>query len=367
MKKIYFSLLAGVFACTSVFAQSFGNDKAYIKSTKLLPEIPHVKDFTPQDTSGWTVSGNFAPEFAGISQSVLEFAYTGGGYIYGVNVSANNINECAQGYVNLNQTNFGIGEILMFFVGKTGISGDPTSKCVVKVYNMALNKANNYDPQATNEFSLNSPGPNQLLSSVDLLFDDIDTNFLSFNSVILPTPVVVDGDFAVAVDFSNMKSKSDTAGLLCDAVGDAGELDYAFHKISTQWFVTDFIFSGQPSTGGTGTGVTDNNIAIFAVVDPDYVGIDDPQYFNGMKLDHCAPNPVIGSTTIRYALENNTEDVILQVFDSNGRIVRNYKEGNKAAGIHNINFDTVGLTAGNYYYSLIVNGSRLTKKMTVVQ
>lgn len=367
MKKIYFSLLAGLFACSAVFAQSLNVDKAYVKSVKPLPEIPHLKIFSPTDTAGWTLSGNFAPEFAGISGQVLAFAYTGGGWIYGVNISQNNINECAQGYVNFNQTQFGVGEVLMFFVGKTGVSGDPTSKAVVKVYNMDLNKANNYDPNATNEYSLNSPGPSQMLTSVDILFDDIDTNFLSFNSVVLPTPVIINGDFAVGVDFANMKTKGDTAGLLCDDIGDAGELDYAFHKISTQWFTTDFLFSGQPQAGGTGTGATDNNIAIFPVVDENYVGIDSPDFLNGMKLDHAAPNPVVESTQIRYALQNNTDDVVLQVFDSNGRIVRKYNEGNKAAGVHNINFDTVGLTAGNYYYSLIVNGNRLTKKMVIIK
>lgn len=368
MKKVYYLLLAGFFSCNLAFGQSLGIDKAVLSSTKQLPENYVLKSSaTPTDTTGLS-SINFAPEFAP-AQTVTFYQYTGGGWIYGVNISGNNLNECAQGYVNYGAGSIGIEEVILLFAGKTGVSGDPTSKCVVKVYNMDLDKANNFDDAAANDYSKNSPGPNMLLGQADLLFDDIDTTFGAFNIVPFNSVIGVVGDFAVGVDFTNMKGKQDTAGLVSDQVGEAGELDYAFHKVGANWFVTDFLFSYNPTDPNNviGSGVLDNNIAIFAVIDINYVGIEDENYLNGMKLDHVAPNPVIGQTQIRYALQNSSNNVTIEVFDATGKKVETFSEGSKGAGVYSVTFDASNVEAGNYYYSVTSDAGRITKKMVVVK
>lgn len=364
-------MAAVVLSTTVAFAQNSLNEvnesgKAVLK--KSAPFTHGVaQTTTPTDTTGLTSSGNFTPVFAGISNQATSYGYTGGGYIFGNNISGNQFKECAQGYLNINQATLGIEEVILFFAGKTGVSNDPTSKAVVKVYTMAADKANNYDPNGTNMLSVNAPGPSVLKGSTDILFDDMDTNFLAFNIVSFSPPVFIDQtDFAIGFDFSDLKSKNDTIGLLSDSQGDAEELDYAFLKPgNNQWYTADVLFSLPPN--GNGTGVLDNNIALFAVIDENYVGIESPEFFNGMKLSQNNPNPVNGNTVIQYELEKFSTNVELEIFDVQGRKAVVVNEGDQSAGRHSISVDDVKLSAGTYYYSLKANGNRLTKKMVVVK
>ncbi len=359
MKKIYL-MAAMLISGATVFAQGTlqTQNKGVIKRVMPAPNNNPAQSATPTDTTGWVDSGNWAPNFAGISGQVVAFGYQGGGWVYGNN--ADGLNECAQGFLNVNQATLGVEEVLMLFTGKTGVSGSATSKAVVKVYNMAANKAKNTDGAGGN--ALNSPGPNQLLGSQDYFFDDIDTTFGNWNVVTFPTPVFINGtDFAVSVDFSNLNAAQDTAGLLCDQVGDADGLDYAFHKFQGAWYVTDFAFSQ------TGSGDVDNDIAIFAVIDENFIGVESLEFFNGMKLSQNNPNPMNGNTVIQYELEKYTTSVELEIFDVQGRKAVVINEGEKAAGRHSISIENTKLAAGTYYYSLKANGNRLTKKMVVTK
>ena len=345
----------------SLFAQGTlqnATPKGEIKRIMPAPGISGAQTATPTDTTGWSDTGNWQPVFAGISGEVVAFGYQGGGWVYGNNLDG--LNECAQGFLNINQATLGVEEVLLLFTGKTGVSQSPTSKCVVKVFNMAVNKARNTDGAGGQ--ALNSPGPNQLLGSADYFFDDIDTNFGAWNVIAFPTPIFINGtDFAVSVDFTNLNAAQDTAGLLCDQIGDADGLDYAFHKYQGAWYVTDFAFSAS------GTDDVDNDIAIFAVIDENFIGIESPEFFNGMKLSQNKPNPMSGNTVIQYELEKYSTNVELEIFDVHGRKAVVVNEGEKTAGRHSINIESSKLAAGTYYYSLKANGNRLTKKMVVVQ
>lgn len=359
MKKIYL-IAAMLISGATVFAQGTlqTQNKAVVKRVMPAPANNPSQTATPTDTAGWTETGNFAPVFAGISGEVVAFGYLGGGWVYGNN--ADGLNECAQGFLNVNQATLGVEEVLLLFTGKQGVSGSPTSKCVVKVYSMAANKARNTDGAGGQ--AVNSPGPNQLLASQDYFFDDIDTTFGNWNVITFPSPVFVNQtDFAVSVDFTNLNAAQDTAGLLCDQIGDADGLDYAFHKFQGSWYVTDFAFSQN------GTDDVDNNIAIFAVIDENFIGVESLEFFNGMKLSQNNPNPMNGNTVIQYELEKYTTEVELEIFDVHGRKAVVINEGEKAAGRHSISIENTKLAAGTYYYSLKANGNRLTKKMVVTK
>lgn len=359
MKKIYL-MTAMLISGATVFAQGTlqTQNKAVVKRVMPAPANNPAQSATPTDTAGWVDSGNFAPVFAGISGEVVAFGYQGGGWVYGNN--ADGLNECAQGFLNVNQSTLGVEEVLLLFTGKTGVSGSATSKAVVKVYSMAANKARNTDGAGGQ--AVNSPGPNQLLGSQDYFFDDIDTTFGNWNVITFPTPVFINGtDFAVSVDFTNLNAAQDTAGLLCDQIGDADGLDYAFHKFQGSWYVTDFAFSQS------GTDDVDNDIAIFAVIDENFIGVESLEFFNGMKLSQNNPNPMNGNTVIQYELEKYTTAVELEIFDVHGRKAVVINEGEKAAGRHSISIENTKLAAGTYYYSLKANGNRLTKKMVVTK
>lgn len=359
MKKVYTIALGLLMAHISV-AQSLAG-KAVLKETRDFPVERNAgnRNFSPNDTTGYLDSGNFLPVFAP-NGTVTLFEYITGGWVFGVNAESPVVlAEVAQGYLNLNETTVAIGEAILLFAGKTGVSGNATSKCVVKVHAMANNRAVNFDANNPNG-SLNSKGPaSAVLAQADLLFNNIDTTFLFFNVVPFAQPVVLSGDFAIAVDFNDMRTKGDTAGLLSDRVGDANELDYAFHKVGNTWFVSDFLFSAS------GTGGLNNNIAIFAVIENNFVNVDSPEFFNGMKLGQNYPNPVTDISRIEYEIEKPASKLSLEIMDIKGQKVFEQSLYNQSAGRNHFDISATNLQAGVYYYSLICDGKRLTKKLII--
>ena len=87
---------------------------------------------------------------------------------------------------------------------------------------------------------------------------------------------------------------------------------------------------------------------------------------NNAKLFQNFPNPTNGFTTVRYSLENQSQ-VTFEMMDVTGKKVMSIKEGNKIAGVHTIEINTDELNAGIYFYSVIVDGNRIAKKMTITK
>ena len=63
------------------------------------------------------------------------------------------------------------------------------------------------------------------------------------------------------------------------------------------------------------------------------------------------PNPVQGTTTIDYALEE-TEFVRLAVYDALGREHAILHQGMQDAGSHQVVFDASGMRPGTYFYRI---------------
>jgi hypothetical protein len=268
MKKIYTLILfAGISA--NLNAQlTDKSDRPFIEKTIPYTHAISAERMSSPDTTGIVNYNDFAPQFAPTGGTIL-YRYTWGGYVFGNN--RDSINVCAQGYMNLNPTPTRIlGVLLWFRVKKSDAGSAPNSKVVVKAWGVSPNHAYNTDGSGTfNTTVLNFPGPNTSNSApdatADLLFSNIDTTYSHFNYVSFADAPVYAGDFAVGVDFSTLAA-GDTAGLLSDPKGSAGNLDYSFHFYKNKWVVTDQLFSraGVPDFG---TGALDNNIAIWAVID----------------------------------------------------------------------------------------------------
>lgn len=78
------------------------------------------------------------------------------------------------------------------------------------------------------------------------------------------------------------------------------------------------------------------------------------------------PNPFNPATRIAFDLPRATE-VKLNVFDVNGRLVRELRHGNLAAGSHAIEFDGGGLPSGVYLYRLSAAGFEDFGKMMLLK
>ncbi len=361
MKKIYLLSSLLLLSAAAISQTSEAGKATPLASKSFTKGVATERTFTCGDTAGWQNFTDFTPEFAAISGGAVIYGYTGGGYIYGNNVSTNVLRICGQGYQNLNLDPLSISGAVLWFAGQESDAGSSgTSKVVITAWDMAANKSYNTNGSGTfNSTVLNSPGPTgSAKASADLLFSAIDT--LGFNYVPFATPANFLGDFALVMDVTPLAG-GDTVGLVSDSQNDAQNLDYTWHKIGTKWYVTDQLFSnpGSPDFGSLGL---DNDIAMWPVVCDPVSGVS--EFYNGMKLT-ASPNPAVNSTVVEYSLEQNSKNVSLVVYDLTGRKLINNVFENQSAGTYKAELNTANLAPGNYLYQLNANGHRFTKMFVV--
>lgn len=78
------------------------------------------------------------------------------------------------------------------------------------------------------------------------------------------------------------------------------------------------------------------------------------------------PNPMTDRATIAYELASTTE-VVVSVHDIQGKLLKQFKEGNKTAGKHSFTLQKDGWSAGNYLVSLRTPMETITKQLVVVE
>jgi hypothetical protein len=359
MKKIYTLVAVSTFAFAAT-AQTVEGTQPFVSKTSPYTHSTSGERLTNPDTTGLVNVTDFLPAFNVASPTFYSYgsASLTTGYLYGNNGSANGFKEIGQGYQNIIGSPIDIIGVLCWFGGKqSDLGSSGTSKVVVKAYDMAANKSYNVNAGAFNSTTLNWPGPNTMKASADILYPAIDTlnfNYVAFAPV---AHIAASTDFLVSVDFSTLAA-GDTAGLVSDAANNAMNIDLAFHKTATKWFVSDELFSGAPATGGL-----DNDVAIWAVVS-DATGVN--EFFNGMKLT-TYPNPAVNNVTVEYTLEKDAKNVKLFVADAAGRKVFDNVYGAQAAGTYKVNIDASNLAAGTYFYQLNAGGHDFTKQLVITK
>lgn len=85
---------------------------------------------------------------------------------------------------------------------------------------------------------------------------------------------------------------------------------------------------------------------------------------NSFTVEQNQPNPFNENTVINYNLTKKS-NVTIEVFDVTGSKVMSINEGAKSTGSHRFTLDATSLSSGVYYYSVIVDENRVTKKMIV--
>ncbi len=93
--------------------------------------------------------------------------------------------------------------------------------------------------------------------------------------------------------------------------------------------------------------------------------VDKITYESGIKLTQNYPNPFAETTSIQFQLDA-TSEVFLEVYDMNGKLVRDERLGMIPANSAQVyEFDAQGLAPGTYTYSIRSNDHRVTRKMTI--
>lgn len=86
----------------------------------------------------------------------------------------------------------------------------------------------------------------------------------------------------------------------------------------------------------------------------------------GFTLGQNTPNPFNNVTKISYKLKNSAENVSLAIYNVAGVKVFEKNQSNLSAGSYSVDVNA-DFSAGMYFYSLTVDGNKVTKKMTVTK
>lgn len=269
----------------------------------------------------------------------------------------------AQGYIVNAGNTYKIEEVLIWAHTKKKISATGSNMVVTIT---KIDGTSSYTV-ATVPYTINCP--KTVLATATATWNSIDTGMVeTLTKVTFPTPVPVFTDYAIVMDFSNFYTNKDSIGVVAGAVGTASlnSLEFTWYSYYIQssgaslWTQHSHIFST-----GTPPVPADRAPAIFPVVDKSTAGIESNVFQHGLKMSQNYPNPSTHESTISFEVEK-TSDAYLIVFDMNGKVVyENNFEKVEAGKIHSIILNIENFTSGTYYYSIMANGQRLTKKMIV--
>lgn len=268
-----------------------------------------------------------------VSGDLTLYGASGGGYVIG----NNGYGDKAKAQALMFSGDVVIDELLFFFGGKTATSGDPASKVVAKVWAM--------DGTGTSSTSETAAAPGTTLAAADININDVDTTGAFTSAMVGPLTA---SSVAVGIDVTTLAA-GDTVGLTSTQFGTASSTDATWELWSDDVWHTILEAWGD-----------DLDIGVAVVLTP-VVGMEEPS-LNGMTMVFQNGNVVDDRLNITYSLEQAT-DASLRVHDATGRQVINERLGNRSAGTHNLSLDMAGLGAGQYYVTLVTNGTGLSKKI----
>jgi hypothetical protein len=239
----------------------------------------------------------------------------------------------------------------VWFGGKSGTSGDPTSSVAFKIYQ---NNGDGLIPGSPNATPI-TDAPNDQWASVDVPFSDCDTTgaltWATFSS-----PVYVTDYFSAGVDFNGL-SAGDSLGIVGTDDDQALIPNFSWE----QWSATDANcpncwFSLDAAWG------LNIDLFIFVAIDASNVGIDDAGTMNGMRMSFLNGNLVGQDLELAYTVDHSA-NMQLMVFDASGRRILHQQLGNQSAGLYNETINASAWSVGTYHVALVADGQTLTKKI----
>ena len=311
------------------------------------------------------------PEFQGLmgNPTILTYGYSNGnGYFFGTNFldldqDPNTPYEpgaqaCAQGFPMDTGKSYFILDVLVR-VGIT-IKGSGSSGTPLIVSIQYLNDSTTYNinsSSGTTTYTIHSPGTS--LGSASILWNDMITGVgVNYSIAHFNTPVFVEHDFALVIDFVDFYLNGDKVGLWCSPPNGGSNI-YGLENTlwlypnPMLWLQVNHLFSN-----------VNRAIALFPVVDDGTFGIAEDEFISGLKLGQSYPNPVAGQAYIEYENKEASE-VKIEVVDATGKTVFIKDLGKQIPGSHKLIVDASKWSSGIYYYTIYSGKNHLTKKMVV--
>lgn len=174
-----------------------------------------------------------------------------------------------------------------------------------------------------------------------------------------------------AISLTYIADKLDTFCILASCIDDnEDEIADAPATYGNSYVKVPTITPNQISTvnliDGNDNPFAGQNIWLFANVTYNNTTVSENQFIKGVKIGQSYPNPANKITSFSYELQKPT-NVTFEVYDMNGRLVKEYNEGVKETGkhVHTINVDQ--FNSGVYFYTIKTNETSITKRMVITK
>lgn len=106
---------------------------------------------------------------------------------------------------------------------------------------------------------------------------------------------------------------------------------------------------------------------IYHITGTSTIGINELSPTGNFSLGQNAPNPCFNEAIISYQLRKDATRASLLIYNIAGVKVFEQAQSNLHVGKYNVNIDVTNFTPGVYFYSLVVDGSQVTKKMVIAR
>jgi hypothetical protein len=353
MKKMYFAAIALLFSCVVLAQNEIQSFESVVKGSKDIDvNIPSTR--VDLDTMGWN-------DFLNYSTQVYSFGWSGGGYIFGTSSLLGGttiLNTFAQGYINDVSVNFGV---VGAFAWISDVDILSATGCNVQIKLKALSGTSGYTIGG-NAHSITCPGGADL-ATASFNINDVDPVWTSAQGLIsvyfaAPSLILPGQDFALVFDASDCSAQTDTIGVMASEDGVADQIfgrdnSFVYYPALSNYVLVDHLL-----VGGSG-----RMPGLFAIIDNDFVNVEDFDFFQGMQLT-LFPNPSSDILTVSFALNSNSNAQVV-IFDMNGRIVYSFDHGFVSAGDFSTTIDISNFAKGQYLCSVISDNGRLTKTLIV--
>lgn len=349
MKKISLFLFALIFS-TAAIAQRLTPISEYSKPISSIDEVGVAKGL---DTV-------FMDDFFSLMNAAENFHGSDHGYAFGTNWDSNGNHgpvEQAQGFFQMSCDR-------VYHVGALIWTGIKSSDGIGSDLYLRLCKPDSVDYFILDGDSYPCIHPGTVLARDTVKWEEIDTSASGW-TIVTWNPYDAFSywgeDYFIVYNLSDFYSNNDTLSIVGgDPVASVYGCEFTLcrNPATNGWLPHIAYCEINPSVAPL-----EAAIAIFPIVDcPGGIGESD-YFIDHMQLKQNVPNPSDGRTSISYTLDIEAQ-VILEVFDAKGRIVFSKAEGCRQAGSYSIIIDA-NMPSGIYYYSLMANGRRLTKRMVI--
>jgi hypothetical protein len=147
------------------------------------------------------------------------------------------------------------------------------------------------------------------------------------------------------------------------------QIDLTPNCVSTGTRMTKAARHKLPTAGTTYTSLVGLPVStpylMYKITGTSTIGVT--EFNNNFSLSQNAPNPFTNETTIAYQLKTAAKSVSLVIYDVAGVKLFDKVQTNLGAGKYTVEVNNANFASGVYFYSLIVDGNQITKKMVVTE